>query len=127
MGTSDAISLVRGKKLYAGALPPQGPFLFENNLFPLKVGLRWAFVNLLIWVQKVGKSGSLGRKNCVKMRQTHFLPTLNPFRGIDKNLSAPNHKSLIASDFKLRSPNRKNIPQIAVRNASNPQLKSRDL
>ena len=34
-------------------------------------------------------------------------------------LSAPNHKSQIASDFKSRSPNRKNILQIAVKNASN--------
>ena len=34
-------------------------------------------------------------------------------------LSAPNHKSQIASDFKSRSSNRKNIPQIAVKNASN--------
>ena len=31
----------------------------------------------------------------------------------------PNHKSQIASDFKSRSPNRKNIPQIAAKNASN--------
>ena len=36
-----------------------GPFL-ENNLFPLKVGLRWVLVNGLKWVQKWVKSGFLG-------------------------------------------------------------------
>ena len=36
-----------------------------------------------------------------------------------QDLSAPNHKSQRASDFKSRSPNRKNIPRIAVKSASN--------
>ena len=36
---------------YAGLGLPQGPFL-ENYLFPLKVGLRWVFVNGLKWVQQ---------------------------------------------------------------------------
>ena len=35
------------------------------------------------------------------------------------DLSAPNHKSQIASDLKSRSPNRKNFPQIAVSSSSN--------
>ena len=39
-----------------------GPFFGENNLFPLQVGLRWVFVNLLKWVQKWVKSGLLGAK-----------------------------------------------------------------
>ena len=40
-----------GSETYAGSELPQGPFL-ENNLFALKVGLRWGFVNGLKWVQK---------------------------------------------------------------------------
>ena len=36
----------------------------------------------------------------------------------------PNHKLQIASDFKSRSPNRKSIPQITVKNASNRRSKS---
>ena len=43
------------------------------------------------------------------------------------DLSAPNHKSQIASDLKSRSPNRKNFPQIAVLGSSNRTFKSRDL
>ena len=42
-------------------------------------------------------------------------------------LSAPNHKSQIASDLKSRSPNRKNFSQIAVSGSSNRTFKSRDL
>ena len=42
-------------------------------------------------------------------------------------LSAPNHKSQIASDSKPRSPNRKNSLQIAVSARSNRTFKSRDL
>ena len=42
-------------------------------------------------------------------------------------LSAPNHKSQIASDLKSQSPNRKNFPQIAVSGSSNRTFKSRDL
>ena len=46
--------------MWAGSeiMLPQGP-----NLFPLKVGLRWVFVNILKWVQKVG----LGVQKWVKM------------------------------------------------------------
>ena len=43
------------------------------------------------------------------------------------DLSAPNHKSQIASDLKSRSPNRKSFPQIAVSGSSNRTFKSRDL
>ena len=50
--------------------------------------------------------------------QTHILRAA---------LSAPNHKSQIASDLKSRSPNRKNFPQIAVSGRSNRTFKSRDL
>ena len=42
-------------------------------------------------------------------------------------LSAPNHKSQIASDLKSRSPNRKNFPEIAVSDGSNRTFKSCDL
>ena len=48
-------------------------------------------------------------------------------RTLPQNLSAPNHKSQIASDLKSRSPNRKNFPQIAVSGGSNRTFKSRDL
>ena len=41
------------------------------------------------------------------------------------DLGAPNHKSQIASDFKSRRPNRKNIPQIAVKKRFKSQFKSR--
>ena len=44
-----------------------------------------------------------------------------------RHLSAPNHKSQIASDLKSRIPNRKNFPQIAVLDSSNRTFKSRDL
>ena len=37
-------------------------FFGGNTLFPLKVGLRWVFVNRLEWVQKWVKSGFLGAK-----------------------------------------------------------------
>ena len=48
-------------------------------------------------------------------------------RGYRGNLSAPNHKSQLDSEFKSRSPNRKNFPQIAVSGSSNRTFKSRDL
>ena len=58
---------------YAGSELPQGPFL-ENNLFALKVGLRWGFVNGLKWVQK----WVFGSKNGSKVGRnplfTHFKP-----------------------------------------------------
>ena len=41
------------------------------------------------------------------------------------DLSAPNHKSQIASDLKSRSPNRKNFPQIAVSAGSTRTFSSR--
>ena len=56
-------------KCYAGSGLPQGPFL-ESNLFPLKVGLRWAFVNGLKCVQK----WAFGCKNGSKWVETHFSP-----------------------------------------------------
>ena len=55
-------------------------------------------------------------------------PRANSRKDLDTdNLSAPNHKSQIASDLKSRSPNRKNFPQIAVSGSSNHTFKSRDL
>ena len=56
-------------KFYAGPGLPQGPFL-ENNLFPLKVGFRWVFVNGLNWVQK----WFLGAKVGQEWVKTHFKP-----------------------------------------------------
>ena len=60
---------------YAGSELPQGPFS-ENNLFALKVGLRWVFVNGLKWVQK----WVFGYKNGSKVGRnplfTHFKPIL---------------------------------------------------
>ena len=60
-GVPDQEFLLRRPKDYAGSVLPQGPFL-GNNLFPLKLGLRWVFVNGLKWVQKWVKSGLLGAK-----------------------------------------------------------------
>ena len=51
-----------------------GPFL-ANNLFPLKVGLRWVFVNGLKWVQKWVKSGFLGAKVGQNASKPTFAPT----------------------------------------------------
>ena len=48
----------------------------ENNSFPRKVGLRWVFVNRLKWVQKWVLGAQVGQKRV----ETHFSPTLNPFR-----------------------------------------------
>ena len=47
MGVFDSETLFS----YAGSGLPQGPS-FENNLFAVKVGLRWVFVNGLKRVQK---------------------------------------------------------------------------
>ena len=60
-----------------------GPFL-EKTLFPLELGLKWVFVNLLKWVKKWSKMdfGCKSGSQCVK---THLLPTLNPLQDIDKN------------------------------------------
>ena len=55
----------------------RAPFL-ENNLFSLKVGLRWVFVNGLKWVQKWVII--LGAKVGQQWVETHFSPTLSPFR-----------------------------------------------
>ena len=52
-----------------------GPFL-ENDLFALKVGLRWVFVNELEWVQKWVKSGFLG----AKVGQNRQNPLLHPLK-----------------------------------------------
>ena len=56
-----------------------------------------------------------------------LLSLVSWFSLVFSNLSAPNRKSQIASDFKSRSPNRKNVPKIAVRRASNRTFTSRDL
>ena len=62
-------------KAYAGSGLPQGPFL-GNNLFPLKVGLRWVFVNGPKWVQEWVLGSKSGSK-CVKTHFcTHFKPIL---------------------------------------------------
>ena len=63
--------------LYAGLGLPQGPFS-ENSPFPLKVGLRWAFVNGLKWVQKWVLGAKMGEKWV-------FSPSLDPFRDFHKN------------------------------------------
>ena len=50
-----------------------GPIFGGNNLFPLKVGLRWVFVNGLEWVQKWVRSGFLD--NGAKAHScAHFKP-----------------------------------------------------
>ena len=59
-----------------------GPLL-GNNLFQLKVGLRWVLVNVLEWVQK----WVFGRKSGLKWAKLTFAPTLNPFRGFHENPS----------------------------------------
>ena len=69
---------------YAGSGLLQGPFL-GNYLFPLKVGLRWVFVNGLKWVQKWVTSGFLGAKVGQNASKPTFAPTLNPFRDIHEN------------------------------------------
>ena len=64
----------------AGSGLPQGPLL-GNKLFPLKVGLRWVFVNGMEWV----KSGFLGAKVGKNGSKPTFAPTLNPFRDFHEN------------------------------------------
>ena len=63
-----------------------GPFL-GNNLFPLKVGLRWVFVNGLKCEMgpKVGQKWVFGCKSGSKCVKTTFAPTLNQFRHIHEN------------------------------------------
>ena len=56
--------------------------------------------------------------------ELRFLPS---FPSFPRELSAPNRKSHIASDFKSRIPNRKKFPQIAVKEAQNHTFKSPDL
>ena len=63
-----------------------------------------------------------------KLQTTNNGPrSVSPFSIKRHGLSAPNHKSQIASDLKSRSPNRENFPQIAASNSSNRTFKSRDL
>ena len=62
----------------------KGPFL-ENNLFPLEVGLRWALVNGLKWVQEWVKSAFLGAKVGQNATSPTSPPTLNQFRQIHEN------------------------------------------
>ena len=65
---------------YAGSGLPQGPFL-GNNSFPLKVGLRWVFVNGLEWVKSRAKVGFWVQK-WVKMGQNPLLHPLQTHFGI---------------------------------------------
>ena len=51
--------------------------LLENNSFPLKVGLRWVFVNVLMG-PKVGKKWALVCKSVSKCVKNPLLTT-NPF------------------------------------------------
>ena len=46
----------------------------ENNLFLLKVGLKWVLVDGLKWVQKWVKSGFFG----AKVGQNASKPTFSP-------------------------------------------------
>ena len=69
---------------YVGSGLPQGLFL-GNYSFPLKVGLRWVFVNGLEWVQKWVESGFLGAKVGKNGSKPTFAPTLNPFRDFHEN------------------------------------------
>ena len=69
-----AVGSKKGGLDYAGSGLPQGPFL-ENNLFPLKVGLRWVFVNGLKWVQKCVKSGLWDAKVGQNVSKPTFPPT----------------------------------------------------
>ena len=64
-----------------------GPFMGEHCqfAFPVRVGLRWGFVNILKWVQEWVKTGFWGAKKWVNTSEPTFLPTLNPFGNIDKN------------------------------------------
>ena len=71
MGLSVSLHSPRG---YAGSGLPQGPFL-GNNLFALKVGLRWVFVTGLKWIQKWVKSGFLGAKVGQNVSKPTFAPT----------------------------------------------------
>ena len=73
---------------YAGSGLPQGLLCRENKLFPVQVGLELVFVNLLKGL-KVGKKWLFGCKSGSECVKTHFLPTLNPFRDIDKNDQNP--------------------------------------
>ena len=56
---------------------------------------------------------------CILLCHSRAATAQNPHCTYWHVLSSPNHESKIASDFKPQSPNRKNIPQIAVKNASN--------
>ena len=60
-------------------------------------------------------------------QQQKFVTQIHADLIFRRVLSAPNHKSQIASDLKSQSPNRKNFPQIAVLSSSNRTFKSRDL
>ena len=80
----EAAKKPRCELVYAGSGLPQGPFL-GNTLFPLKVGLRWGFVNGLEWVQKWVKSRCLGAKVGKNGSKPTFTPTLNPSRGFHEN------------------------------------------
>ena len=58
-----------------------------------------------LWQFCLWKVLCLKDRSC--LQNNHFLPAKRP---LSLSLSAPNHKSQIASDLKSRSPNRKNFP-----------------
>ena len=62
-----------------------GPFFGEQFISTVSVGLGWAFVNGLEWVQKWVKSGFLGAKVGKNESKPTFAPTLNPFRDFHEN------------------------------------------
>ena len=63
---------------YAGSGLPQGPS-WENNLFPLKVGLRWFFL-FFQWAEMGPKEGVSGVQIWVKSgSKPTFSPTLTHF------------------------------------------------
>ena len=64
---------------YAGSELPQGPFS-ENNLFALKVGLRWVFVSGLKWVQK----WVFGYKNGSKVGRNPLFIHFKPISGFSR-------------------------------------------
>ena len=64
---------------WVGGLP-QGPFS-ENNLFPLKVGLRWVFVNGLKRVQ----NWVFGRENGSKVGRNPHFTHFKPISGFSRN------------------------------------------
>ena len=73
-GTSGEVRETSGSSAEPDSLPATRQISLQ--LFPLKVGLRWVFVNGLKWVQ----NGFLGAKVGENWVKTHLSPTLSPFR-----------------------------------------------